>query len=72
MSYKIGNKTYLFIKNIKIIRLYKKLDYKRIKPYEIVGRRNYLYKLKLPESSRIDNVFYTALLKIAVKDPLPG
>ena len=72
MNYEIGNKVYFFTKNIKITRPYKKLDYKIIGLYEIVGQISHLYKLKLPETSRINNVFYTAFLKIAAKDPLPG
>ena len=72
VNYEIGNKVYLFIKNIKITRLYKKLNYKIIGPYKIVGQIGYLYKLKLPETFGINNVFYTALLRIAAKNPLPN
>ena len=41
-----------------------------IKLYKIVSRKSYSYELKLLESSRIDNVFYTAFLRMVVKDPL--
>ena len=60
------------MKNIKIIKLYKKLDYKIINPYEIISKKSYLYKLEFPVSFNIKNVFYISLLKLAIKDPLLG
>ena len=72
VTYKIGDRVYLLIKNIKTIRPYKKLDYKIIGPYEIISKKGYSYELALPVGLNIENVFYTGLLRLAAKDLLPG
>ena len=64
MTYKVSNKVYLNSKNIESIRPAKKLDYKYYGPYtisEAIGKQ--VYKLKLPPSMKIHNVFYVLLLK---------
>ena len=63
---KKGNKIYLFIKNLKILRLSKKLDYKKIGLFYIEKRiSNINYKLNLPESAQIYFIFYISLLELA-------
>ena len=64
MTYKIGDKVYLNSKKIESTRLAKKLNYKYYGPYTIsktIAKQT--YKLKLPPSMKIHNVFYILLLE---------
>jgi hypothetical protein len=59
--------------NIRTERPAKKLDYKQLGPFKVlapIGRRS--YRLELPKSMRIHDVFHTSLLRPAADDPLPG
>lgn len=60
----IGDKVWLNRKHIQTDRPTEKLDYRRLGPYKIIekiGRR--AYKLKLPQSMKIHNVFHVSLLE---------
>ena len=66
--FKVGNLVWLSTSNLKSTRPSKKLDYRRIGPFEIVEKINdAAYKLKLPQSMRIHPVFHVSLLTAFVK-----
>jgi len=67
-AYKIGDKVWLNLSNIRTKRANKKLDWKNGKftVIEVIGSHN--YRLNTPPG--IHNVFHTRLLKPAATDPL--
>ena len=71
-TYKEGDEVWLSTKNIKTERPSKKLDHKMIGPYKILKALGNSYKLDLPASMKIHDVFHSSLLRPASKDPLPG
>ena len=65
------DKVYLTRRNIKITRLSDKLDYKKIRPFEVIeviGKVN--YRLKLLDKMKINLVFYISLLELALVNTL--
>ena len=65
-SYCVGDMVYLNAKNIKSTRPSKKLDYKYYGPYEVekpIGKQ--AYRLRLPDTMAIHNVFHVSLLEPA-------
>jgi hypothetical protein len=72
MEFKVGDKVWLSTKHIKTTRISKKLDYKRIGPYTVskVVNRN-AYRLDLPSTLRIHNVFHVSLLDV-YRPPVTG
>ena len=71
-EYRVGDLVWLLTKNIHTERPSKKLDHKKISPYRITELVGSSYRLDLPASIRIHNVFYPSLLRAAAEDPLPG
>jgi hypothetical protein len=69
-SYKVGDKVWLSLENIKTNRPCKKLDHKYAKYtiIEVLGSHN--YKLDTPPG--IHNAFHTRLLRPVKSHPLPG
>ena len=63
---------FLSSKNIISTRPSKKLNDKRYSPFKIKALIDLLYRLELPKTIRIYNVFYTKLLTLIVIDPLLG
>ena len=60
------NKIYLFIKNLKISRLNRKLDYKKVDLFIIkIKKSNVTFELELSKGIKIHPVFYVLLLKSA-------
>ncbi len=58
-------------RNIKTTRLLNKLDYKKIRLFEIKAKiREVNYRLKLPKHIRIYLVFYVVLLELAPHNAL--
>jgi hypothetical protein len=73
IDYKPGALVWLDASNIRTERPAKKLDHKQLGPFKVltpIGRRS--YRLELPRSMRIHDVFHTSLLRPAADDPLPG
>jgi hypothetical protein len=59
-----GNKVYLIRRNIRIIRLSDKLNYKKFRPFKIIRYiKDINFKLKLLPIIKIYLVFYIFLLK---------
>ena len=71
-EYRIGDLVWLSTKNIHTERPSKKLDHKKIAPYKATGLVGSLYRLDLPVSMRIHDVFHPSLLRPVAEDPLPG
>ena len=69
----IGDSVWLNAKHIRTKRPSLKLDHKRLGPFqitEIIG--SHAYRLQLPPTMKIHNVFHVSLLEISAKDPYPG
>ncbi|KAF8697266.1 hypothetical protein RHS03_07783, partial [Rhizoctonia solani] len=69
-EYTVGEKVWLDAKNVEIQSNSNKLDPKRLGPFEATERiSSHAYRLKLPESLKIHNVFYMGLLSKSHKSP---
>jgi hypothetical protein len=68
-----GDLVWLNTRNIRTRRPSRKLDHRKIGPFkvfEIIG--SHAYRLELPDTIRIHNVFHVSLLSFANGDPYPG
>ena len=72
ISYAVGDKVWLSIKNITTDQPSKKLDHKMLSSFEVIGNKRVSVKLQLPQSMKIHNVFHPNLLQKALTDPLPN
>ena len=72
IDYQLGNQVFLSAKNIRTERPSQKLDHKMLGPFPIVAKVGYAYRLELPPTMKIHNVFHPGLLRRAPEDPLPG
>jgi len=72
IDWKVGEKVYLSARNLKSDRPSRKLDDQWKGPYEILDQVGNSYRLKLPEGSRIHDVFAPDVLTKDRNDPLPG
>ncbi len=72
VDYETGSKVFLNGRNIVIARPSKKLDDKMLGPFTNLDPVGSSYKLKLPETMRVHDVFHPGLLRPAADDPLPG
>ncbi len=63
VEYKVDQKVWLRVKNITIERPSRKLDWQRYGPYRIIERiEKVTYRLDLPASLQIHNVFHVSLI----------
>ena len=73
MEFEEGDLVWLKIDNIRTRRKTKKLDHRKIGPYIItakIGTR--AYKLELPETLAIHDVFHVGLLELAREATIEG
>jgi hypothetical protein len=71
-EYQKGDKVYLSAQNLPTLRATKKLDGKFVGPYEIVERvGTSAYRLRIPTSWKVYNVFNEALLKPYIRAVFP-
>jgi hypothetical protein len=70
--YNPGNLVFLSSRNIKTVRPLKKLNDKILGPFKILEAVRISYRLQLPTTMRIHDVFHPSLLRKAAEDPLPG
>jgi len=71
VDYEIESKMFLNERNIVTARPFKKLDDKMLGSFTNLGLVGSSYKLKLPESMRVHDVFHSDLLRPAADDLLP-
>ena len=72
VMYDIGDHAWLSSKNIESTRPCKDLEDRQLGPYQIIGKVGSSYRLKLPSSMKIYNVFSPKYLRPYATDPLPG
>ena len=75
-TFKPGDKVWLDARNITTRRPTRKLDHRRLGPFEVLHDEHlqtpYAVRLSLPESMKIHPVFHVSLLEHAANDPYPG
>jgi hypothetical protein len=72
MVYNSGNLIFLFSRNIKTVRPSKKLNDKMLELFKILKIIKTFYRLQLPTTIRIYDVFHPSLLRKAAENPLLG
>ena len=71
-AYDRGDMVFLSSRNISTERPSRKLDDKMLGPFRVSDKVGSSYRLELPSSMRIHDVFHPSLLRKAAIDPLPG
>lgn len=70
--YDIRDKVWLFTKNINTDQTSKKLDYKIIDFFEVIGKKSISLELQLPQTMKIHNIFHPNFFQKTSTDPLTG
>jgi transposase InsO family protein len=71
--YRVGDRVMLSMENIKTTRPMKKLDVRQSGPFEVLSViGTHAYKLKLPDSAKIHDVFHVSLLRPFTSPTYPG
>ncbi|KAF8751778.1 hypothetical protein RHS01_08608 [Rhizoctonia solani] len=69
MEFDIGEEAWLDAKNVKLKTLSPKLTKQRLGPFKVIEKiSDQAYRLKLPPTMRIHNVFYVGLLSKVKRD----
>lgn len=69
LRWEIGNKVWLSHENIETDRPSRKLSHRQLGPYEILDKfGSHAYKLKLPKTMKIHDVFHVSLLRTTRPD----
>ena len=72
-KFRVGSKVWLKTSNLKSDRPSKKLDYKYVGPFMILEQVNELaFKLKLPKTMEVYDVFHVDLLEPYIDNSIPG
>ena len=72
-AFKVGDKVWFNAQNVTTQRPSRKLDYRRLSPYEIIKVVSlYAYKLQFPAAVQYHPVQHVSLLDPFDDDPLPG
>ena len=72
-AFKVGNKVWFNVQNVTMQRPSRKLDYRRLGPYEIIKVVSpYAYKLQFPAAVQYHPVQHVSLLDPFDDNPLPG
>ncbi|QRW20751.1 Retrotransposable element Tf2 protein [Rhizoctonia solani] len=70
LEYSIGEKVWLDAKNVEICSNSNKLDPKQLGPFKVTKKiSSHAYRLELPDTLKIHNVFYVGLLSKVHKSP---
>ncbi|KEP45030.1 putative Transposon Tf2-1 polyprotein, partial [Rhizoctonia solani 123E] len=70
ISFEVGEKAWLDAKNINLKSTSSKLNDRRLGPFKVIEKiSNLAYRLELPESMRVHNVFYLGLPSKVKEDP---
>jgi transposase InsO family protein len=72
VDWKVGDKVWVSTKPWTTERPSKKLDQQMAGPYEVLEQVGYSWRVKLPDSIKVHNVFPSDRLRKASEDPLPG
>ncbi|KEP45615.1 putative Transposon Tf2-1 polyprotein, partial [Rhizoctonia solani 123E] len=70
ISFEVGERAWLDAKNINLKSTSSKLNDRRLGPFKVIEKISDLaYRLELPESMKVHNVFYLGLLSKVKEDP---
>ena len=72
VHFEVGDMVFLNNKNYKTDRPCQKLDNKKWGPFKVIELVGSSYRLELPTTMRIHNVFHPSHLTLAPTNPLPG
>jgi hypothetical protein len=72
VDFGVGDKVWVSTKNWTSERPSRKLGYQNEGPYEIIEQVGHSYRLKLPDSNKLHDVFALELLRKDPGNPLPG
>lgn len=72
VDWKVGDKVWVSTKPWATERPSKKLDQQMAGPYKVLEQVGYSWRVKLPDSIKVHNVFPSDRLRKASEDPLPG
>ena len=72
-EFTVKSKVWIDTRNIRTTRPSKKLDYKKIGPFEIIEKiSSHAYKLKLPKDVKIHPVFHVSRLEPYIRTQIPN